>query len=501
MKKLLVVLIFFISSLLYSQVVRFASIGDYGLYTDTNEANVSELVINWNPDFIITLGDNNYEYGYASTIDGNIGRYYSDYIFPYTGNYRDTATTNKFFPCIGNHDITDTSFSQYAKAYRDYFTLDTTTSGNERYYDYVKGNIHFFVINSDDAGEHRWIAEPHGLDSGSTQAQWLKTQLAASSSRWNIVYFHHPPYNSLGHFPPYTNSIPYDTLYQRFRWPFQNWGADIVLNGHMHLYDRQNVNNFTYIINGCGGKFSAWWDDLNSTDTSEQGRHGQPIFLANSRAGFVNNFGAEFVESYNDSVIFKFINTNNVVLDKYILLQPKTISLRCFIEGFYNSTTNLMVSDTVRVKLRKKYYPYNIVDSAKSVLNNSGNGIFTFANAIYDTNYYIVVTHRNSIETWSKNPVKFTNEVNYDFTKLDTMAYGNNMIQIDTSPVTYGVYGGDVNQDGIVDSVDYSLIDDDVNNFVSGYVITDVSGDNYIDIVDLTITDNNAVNFVAVIKP
>ncbi|PYV85585.1 MAG: alkaline phosphatase, partial [Acidobacteria bacterium] len=60
-----------------STTVRFAVIGDYGT-AGQNELDVSSLVKSWNPDFIITVGDNNYPDGWASTIDRNIGQYYHD---------------------------------------------------------------------------------------------------------------------------------------------------------------------------------------------------------------------------------------------------------------------------------------------------------------------------------------------------------------------------------------------------------------------------------------
>ena len=55
--------------------VRFAHIGDYGS-SSSNENRVANLVKGWNPDFIVTDGDNNYPNGAASTIDQNIGQFY-----------------------------------------------------------------------------------------------------------------------------------------------------------------------------------------------------------------------------------------------------------------------------------------------------------------------------------------------------------------------------------------------------------------------------------------
>ncbi|MFZ1402096.1 MAG: hypothetical protein WAW03_03330, partial [Anaerolineae bacterium] len=64
--------------------LRFAVIGDCGGGGQA-EAAVAALVTSWNPDLVITLGDNNYPAGEATTIDPHIGQFYHDFIFPYTG--------------------------------------------------------------------------------------------------------------------------------------------------------------------------------------------------------------------------------------------------------------------------------------------------------------------------------------------------------------------------------------------------------------------------------
>ena len=83
--------------------VHFAVIGDYGS-GGAGEAAVAALVRSWQPDLIITTGDNNYPAGESATIDQNIGQYYHDYICPYVGTYAPGSTVNRFFPSPGNHD-------------------------------------------------------------------------------------------------------------------------------------------------------------------------------------------------------------------------------------------------------------------------------------------------------------------------------------------------------------------------------------------------------------
>src|SRR5712692_9975418 len=97
---------------------HFAVIGDFGA-AGSNEQAVANLVNSWNPQFIVSVGDNNYEFGGADTIDQNIGQYYSSYIYPYKGTYGSTATTNMFWPVLGNHDWETTG----AAPYFGYFTL------------------------------------------------------------------------------------------------------------------------------------------------------------------------------------------------------------------------------------------------------------------------------------------------------------------------------------------------------------------------------------------
>jgi hypothetical protein len=168
--------------------VRFAVIGDYGI-DNADELGVSSLVGSWDPDFVITTGDNNYPDGAASTIDETIGKYYSQFIGNYQGSYGPGSLTNRFWPSLGNHDwhTIRCSGGSCSGAYFDYFTLPN----NERYYEVDLGLVHLFAIDSD--GD-----EPDGRRENSVQANWLQNRLTASTSCYNFVYFHHPPIHPAG---------------------------------------------------------------------------------------------------------------------------------------------------------------------------------------------------------------------------------------------------------------------------------------------------------------
>ena len=260
--------------------VRFAAFGDWGDGNGT--AAVANLVKSMNVDFIITTGDNLYDPN--ESIDSQIGRHYSDYIGNYSGDFGSGSPVNRFFPTLGNHDYEEGFIDDYL----DYFTLP----GNERYYEFVAGPVHFFALNSD--------AEPDGTSGTSIQAQWLQGRLANSNSPYNIVYFHHPPYNSGSTHGPS----------ERMRWPFESWGATAVLTGHEHVYERilRDDNGdgelLPYFISGLGGN-----GIYAGFDTPEVG----------SQVRYNSDYGAMVVQANNSEITFEFWSIGGNLIDSYVI--------------------------------------------------------------------------------------------------------------------------------------------------------------------------------------
>jgi hypothetical protein len=120
-------------------------------------------------------------------------------------------------------------------------------------------------------------------------------------------------------------------------------------------------------------------------------------------------------------------------------------------------------------------------------LNENGIAPTSFQHAP-NGNYYIVIKHRNHIETWSALPQSFQTGtvVNYDFTTGSNKAYGNNLKQIGSFWV---LIGGDINQDGFVDPLDYNAFIPQFGR--DGYINADLNGDNYADGYDLPILYTN----------
>ena len=181
-----------------------------------------------------------------------------------------------------------------------------------------------------------------------------------------------------------------------------------------------------------------------------------------------------------------------------------SLALKCYQEGFYNSTTNQMVkSIPVSVNLKRAVFPFNTVSSSNTNLDVNGNMPALNFNIPYEGSYYIVVNNWNMLTTWNSTPLNFTvgGTTNYDFTPALNKAFGNNLLQIDASPLRWGIFGGDVNQDEVINNTDVTVIHNASAIYSIGNIVTDLNGDEIIDADDLVIVRNNEANSVHVVKP
>jgi hypothetical protein len=249
--------------------MKFAAFGDIG--NTSGSAAVAKLTRMRNVTFNLLLGDICYgTQPIAAQVDAN---------------YAEEQAKRQLWPALGNHEFTDgCGGGSTAAGYIKYFVLP----GNERYYEFRRGPVHFFVLNS--------YKDPDGITASSKQAQWLKAKLAGSTGPWKIVFFHHPPYSSGEH-----GSSKW------MQWPFEEWGADAVLAGHDHDYERVMKDRngdgvrMPYFVSGLGGK-------------------SRRPFLARTSGSvkrYSDAFGALFVTATDTSLLFEFRNTSNTLIDSY----------------------------------------------------------------------------------------------------------------------------------------------------------------------------------------
>jgi len=199
------------------------------------------------------------------------------------------------------------------------------------------------------------------------------------------------------------------------------------------------------------------------------------------------------------------LNSSNTI--RYL----STLHINTFIEGYYLSNelmdsvltnSNLpnvlsSMSDSIKIELHNTSFPYNLVTSSTTILNTNGTATSDFP--VLGT-YYIVVKHRNGLQTWSAMPIELTSlPAFYNFTDSSSKTYGNHLKQVDFNH--WAIYSGDINQDENIDLLDLAELELGIANFDSGYINTDLNGDGNTDLLDIPLLENNIGNFIFSMHP
>lgn len=242
----------------------------------------------------------------------------------------------------------------------------------------------------------------------------------------------------------------------------------------------------------------------------------QPVIALTPSNLTINASGAS--NNVSDTFHIQFLNDrgqwSSVMSHEFTDYSTIYIDTKALIEGYYSASNNEMnpvlfnqgerltltnEADSVDVKLYEATAPYNLKFTFKGVVNQQGNLTCLFPGEALGNSYYLSVKGRNSIEVWTNQPELISLNTTYDFTTSATQAYGAN--QVEVSPGIFAFYTGDINQDGVVDGLDYNDWENDNNNFTAGYFSTDLNGDGIVDGFDFIFWEGNSNNFVGVVAP
>jgi hypothetical protein len=147
------------------------------------------------------------------------------------------------------------------------------------------------------------------------------------------------------------------------------------------------------------------------------------------------------------------------------------------------------ISDTLTVQLAQVVDPYTIVHTEHGIsINTDGTISLNAVPSTLSGNFFIIIKHRNHIETWSQS-VSFADPIiSYDFTNAISKAWGNNMVRVGSS---YCIYTGDTNKDQYVDGFDLAKVFNLNKQGSFGYQVSDINGDGFVDGFDLAKVFNN----------
>ncbi len=243
----------------------------------------SDLVLSLKPSAVLALGDTQYETGspsaFAKSYDPTWGRF--------------KAITH---PVLGNHE----DRTRGASGYFNYFG-DAAGKPGAGYYSFNLQSWHLIALNSN-------CNRVGGCGKGSPELEWLQKDLAANhNSACTLAFWHHPRFSSGLHGSNRELEPFWEALYSA--------GADVVLVGHDHDYERfapltpagqlDEKRGIRQFVVGTGGKNQRGF------------LHFVPALGYNSRFSEARllGFGVIELELAPNSYVWKFISENGKVLD------------------------------------------------------------------------------------------------------------------------------------------------------------------------------------------
>ncbi|MFC4817117.1 metallophosphoesterase [Flavobacterium sp. GCM10023249] len=272
---------------LTTNTFKFAAVGD----SRTNVGvwnTISTLTNNRNPAFVVFNGD---------IVDtGSSASQWNAWF----DNGKNLIENKLILHAQGNHDVASASY------YQNIFDLPkNNTPQTELYYSVEYGETVFICLNSE-------------TPSDVTQYNWLKATLAANATKkWKIISFHRPFY-TVG---PHAGEM--DAYWNTWFKAFDDYGVDLILTGHDHLYERfkpinRNVSTTSPVAN------------YGSQPTEGRcqvvcGGAGAPLYTAGS-SSFLQAFKSDYhyvmFDVTNTTLCGTVYDDTNVAIDNFCINKP-----------------------------------------------------------------------------------------------------------------------------------------------------------------------------------
>jgi hypothetical protein len=209
--------------------------GDIALCNDSGDEATATLIDSI-PGTVLALGDLAYE-------DGSKADFENCYA-PTWGRFKDRTR-----PALGNHEYVQ-------KGAGPYFEYFGPLAGDPRgYYSFDIGPWHLIALNSN-------CSDVGGCSKGSPMEQWLREDLAAHPAQCILAFWHHPRFYTPSKQPTTNRLEATDKKMVAFWVALGEAGADVVLNGHRHTYERfarqdgqgnADPNGIRQFVVGTGG--------------------------------------------------------------------------------------------------------------------------------------------------------------------------------------------------------------------------------------------------------
>lgn len=238
---------------------RVWAIGDFGKGNE-KQRRVHEAYTAYDTvgtDLWLWLGDNVYD-------DGTEPEYINK-VFDSVNGYRSIMKGLPFQPCPGNHDYNSISpitsptpplthtgpYYNFVEVY-DSAQVGGVATNHELFYSFDYSNAHFISLNSELGSifnnSNDWTGVRFGGGfTSSPLTDWLRADLDANDKEWVIIYLHQPPYTDGSHESGTWYEIYMKAIRENFAPIWEQYGVDLVICGHTHVYER------SYLVKGSYG--------------------------------------------------------------------------------------------------------------------------------------------------------------------------------------------------------------------------------------------------------
>lgn len=255
-----------------------------------HERATSDLLVKIKPASVLALGDEQYACG------GDIA-----FLQSYAATWGRVKSITH--PVPGNQEYDsgsapDCDRTGHAAGYFAYFGKASGTP-RESFYSFDIGTWHLIALNAN-------CAKVGGCGVGSAQEKWLRSDLARHPSKCTLAYWHQPRFSSGSHGNNPAVAVFWQDLFRA--------GADVVLNGHDHVYERfapqdpagrATPSGLREFVVGTGGEdhgsFSSVQANSEARNANTFGILELTLETSSYRWSFVPEAGSSFTDSGSGS--------------------------------------------------------------------------------------------------------------------------------------------------------------------------------------------------------
>ena len=368
------------------QPVRVWAIGDFGKGNqgekDTRDSYL-QYAGNTHTDVWLWLGDNAYQDG--TDLE------YQQKVFDSTYAFGEVFKFMHFYPCPGNHDYNSVCRvpcnrhpDNHTGPYYDIVSVPTqaeaggSASTREHYYSYDYGNVHFISLNSELGSpnvNYDWngVYNPNAHQN-SPMMQWLIQDLEQNDKPWVIAYWHQPPFSKGSHDSDDVWELYMKAMRKNIVPVLEQYGVDVILNGHSHVFERSYMINGYYadnsadfdpslhMVDGSSGNETLGEAYIKYTDGDEPNKGTVYVIAGNSGSSttdppfaqtahpvmYFNDGGSgifgSFIMDINDNkLVGKYLTSDGQIKDQFTMIKQSTTGLKGKY-NFFEEVKNVQVS-------------------------------------------------------------------------------------------------------------------------------------------------------------